>query len=102
MSRNEVRQLEGMSSTDGLDIMLYPQNESMVSTDNEANNLLLAQRLGVGGTQALVSILQDENLTDEQKKGILKLLFSFTDEELAGLFPRGSKGKRDDKDKNEE
>ena len=96
MSRNEVRQLEGMSSTDGLDIMLYPQNESMVSTDNEANELLLAQRLGVGGTQALVSILQDENLTDEQKKGILKLLFSFTDEELAELFPKGSKGKKDD------
>ena len=102
MSRNEVRKLEGMTSTEGLDVMLYPQNESMVSTDSDANELLLAQRLGVGGTQALVSILQDENLTDEQKKGILKLLFSFTDEELNDLFPKGGKSKKDDKDNNED
>ena len=34
MSRNEVRQLEGMSSKEGLDIMLYPQNEGFVGVKN--------------------------------------------------------------------
>lgn len=96
MSRNEVRGLEGLTNLDGLDILLYPQNESIVSNDSEANEVLLAERLGVGGTQSLVSILQDPALSDEQKKAMLKLLFGFTDEELDSLFPGGNKDKPKD------
>jgi HK97 family phage portal protein len=99
MSRNEVRNLEGLEAAEGLDILLYPQNESIVSNDTDANEVLLAERLGVGGTQSLVSVLQDENLSDDQKKALLKLLFSFSDEELSSLFPKTSSGS--DNDKNE-
>ena len=102
MSRNEVRELEGLVNLDGLDILLYPQNESLVSADAEANELLLAQKLGVGGTQSMVSIVQDPALTDEQKKAMLKLLFGFTDEELSSLFPGGSKPKPADEPEDNE
>lgn len=87
MSRNEVREIEGMQRTDGLDILLYPQNEAIVSNDTDADKVLLAERLGVGGTQALMSVLQDESITDEQKRALLKILFSFTDDELDSIFP---------------
>lgn len=87
MSRNEVREIEGLQRTDGLDILLYPQNEAKVSLDANDNEQLLAERLGVGGTQALMSVLQDESTTPEQKKALLKILFSFTDEELDSIFP---------------
>lgn len=87
MSRNEVREIEGMQRTDGLDILLYPQNEAIVSNDSDADKVLLAERLGVGGTQALMSVLQEESITDEQKRALLKILFSFTDDELNSIFP---------------
>ena len=105
MSRNEVRRLEGLENAEGLDILLYPQNEAVVSNDADANKVVLAQSLGVGGTQSLVSILQDPEMTDDQKKALLKILFSFTDEEVAALFPKtSSKSNGDDdndNDKNE-
>ena len=92
MSRNEVRNLEGLEAAEGLDILLYPQNEAVVSNDADANKVVLAQSLGVGGTQSLVSILQDPEMVDEQKKALLKILFSFTDEEVSALFPKTSSG----------
>ena len=105
MSRNEVRKLEGLEASEGLDILLYPQNEAVVSNDADANKVVLAQSLGVGGTQSLVSILQDPAMSDDQKKALLKILFSFTDEDVDALFPKtsaGSGGDDDnDNDKNE-
>jgi hypothetical protein len=41
----------------------------------------LAVTLGVGGTQALQSIITDQNLTPEQKKQILIILFSFGEDD---------------------
>ena len=35
MSRNEVRELEGLQHKDGLDDMLYPLNSGVVGKDNE-------------------------------------------------------------------
>ena len=92
MSRNEVRRMEGLENAEGLDILLYPQNEAVVSNDADANKVVLAQSLGVGGTQSLVAILQDPAMSDDQKKALLKILFSFTDEEVAALFPNTSSG----------
>ena len=102
MSRNEVRELEGLQREEGLDILLYPQNESIVSNDDEANKVLLAERLGVGGTQALVAILQNPDLNDDQKKALLKLLFSFSDEEVDQIFPESSSDDSDDEENSEE
>ena len=52
------------------------------------NNLsLLSEKLGVGGTQSLISILQDPILAKEQKRGTLKVLFSLTDEQINQLIP---------------
>jgi len=51
------------------------------ATDLKADTTLLAVTLGVGGTQALTSILADPNLTISQKQGTLKVLFGLSDEQ---------------------
>lgn len=55
----------------------YPELES-----SEGDQSILADRLGVGGTQALVSILQDQELTDENKRGLMSVLFGLTQEQI--------------------
>ena len=52
------------------------------ATDLKADTTLLAVTLGVGGTQALTSILADPLLNLEQKKGTLKVLFGLSDEQV--------------------
>ena len=37
MSRNEVRELEGLQHKDGLDDMLYPLNSGVVGKENDEN-----------------------------------------------------------------
>lgn len=46
----------------------------------------LAQKIGVGGTQALTAIIENPNLPEDQKRGLLKTLFGLGDEEIEGLF----------------
>jgi hypothetical protein len=46
---------------------------------------LLSERLGVGGTQSLISILVDPNLVPEQKKAALQILFGLTTEDATKL-----------------
>jgi hypothetical protein len=66
----------------------YTKNEIRVAngdeeaTDLKADTTLLAVTLGVGGTQALTSILSDPLLNLEQKKGTLKVLFGLSDEQV--------------------
>lgn len=50
--------------------------------EQDAEKKMLVETISVGGTQALVAILTDVNLSDDQKKGILKKLFNFSDEEV--------------------
>ena len=63
----------------------YTKNEIRVAngdeelTDVKADSTLLAVTLGVGGTQALTSILADTILTVEQKKGTLMVLFGLNE-----------------------
>ena len=45
----------------------------------------LAEKLGVGGTQSLVSIIADPNLTPEQKASTLQILFGLTYEDANKL-----------------
>jgi len=48
----------------------------------------LAVRIGVGGTQSLQAILADPNLTDNQKIGILIILFGITEQEANQMLKR--------------
>ena len=62
---------------------------TLISEEEEAENKakeMLATQLGVGGTQSLIAIISDPNLTDEQKMLLLEKLFNFTPEEAARLF----------------
>lgn len=49
--------------------------------DAKSDNSVLAITLGVGGTQALTSIIADQVLTIEQKKGSLIVLFGLTEQQ---------------------
>jgi hypothetical protein len=55
--------------------------------DSDNNQSILAEKLGVGGTQSLISIVSDPAMTSEQKRALLKLLFSFSDEEATAIIP---------------
>ena len=48
---------------------------------------ILAQVIGVGGTQSLVGIVTSPDLTNEQKRGLLRVLFNFTDEQALEAIP---------------
>lgn len=74
----------------------YTANEiRLANGDEEANDAksdtkLLAVTLGVGGTQSLVAIISDVNLSDEQKKGTLKILFGLTDDQVSQMLSTNS------------
>lgn len=60
--------------------------EALVVEGTE-NKPLLVEKLGVGGTQSFTSILADTNLTGEQKRAALQLLFGITPEDTLKLIP---------------
>ncbi|HPB85539.1 MAG TPA: hypothetical protein PLR63_07110, partial [Paludibacteraceae bacterium] len=49
----------------------------------EISNVPLAVKFGVGGTTAIQAILLDATLTPEQKKGILQVLFSISEQDAS-------------------
>jgi hypothetical protein len=51
------------------------------STITQSDDPVLAQTLGVGGTQALITVVTDPLLTPEQKKQLLIKLFALTEED---------------------
>ena len=55
--------------------------DAPIAEESGADKKMLVETIGVGGTQALVAIITDTTLSAEQKKGTLKLLFNFSDEE---------------------
>lgn len=57
--------------------------------DEGSNQTLLAERLGVGGTEALISVITNTQLSKEQKAGTLRQLFSFTDEQIKDILGNG-------------
>ena len=54
-------------------------NGDVPADDQKSDTTLLAVTLGVGGTQALTSLLSDPLLTTEQKKGSIMVLFGLTE-----------------------
>jgi len=57
----------------------------LINSENDKS--LLADKIGVGGTQSMVSIVSDPVMTVEQKRGLLKILFALSDEELNAIIP---------------
>jgi hypothetical protein len=49
--------------------------------------VMLAQQLGVGGLQALISLVVDTGLTDKQKRALLVSVFNRTPEEALEMVP---------------
>lgn len=58
--------------------------------DDEADKTILAERLGVGGTEALVSVIANAELTEVTKRGILHEVFGLSDEQVNGIFRANS------------
>lgn len=56
-------------------------NGDVPADDSKSDTTLLAVTLGVGGTQALTSLLSDPLLTNEQKKGSMMVLFGLTEQQ---------------------
>lgn len=54
-------------------------NGDLPADDSKSDVTLLAVTLGVGGTQALTSLLSDPLLTNEQKKGSMMVLFGLSE-----------------------
>jgi len=60
--------------------------ESIDIKQNEIS--MLSEKLGVGGTQSMLNILIDTTMTDDQKRGALKVLFSLSDLDILKLIPQ--------------
>jgi phage portal protein BeeE len=73
ITRNQYLQLLDLEPVDGGDI-IKSQFDALNAKDEDQ---LLAQVIGVGGTQALTAIMTDIVLTNEQKVQLLIQLFSF-------------------------
>jgi hypothetical protein len=56
--------------------------------DADSDKSLLAEKIGVGGTQAMKDIVSDQIMSDDTKRGMLKVLFSLTDEEIEIILPK--------------
>ena len=67
------------------------ENPESVLTINDSNtpqnSESLASKLGVGGTQALTAIMEGA-LPENQKRGLLAVLFGLSDEEINRLFDK--------------
>jgi len=48
----------------------------------------LAEKLQVGGTQSFISVISNPTLTNDQKRGTLKVLFNLSDEEINQVIPQ--------------
>ena len=75
---------------DVLDVVSLNEKREMVGLPEQKNTtdtISLAQKIGVGGTQSMQSILVDTVLTRDQKAGTLKVLFGLTDEQIDLMLP---------------
>lgn len=59
---------------------------AIAAPEGVAQSEALATKIGVGGTQALTAIIENPNLPDDQKRGLIKTLFGLSDEELDTFF----------------
>lgn len=76
-------------STDLLGVLTTDEKRTALGYEKkgDGSETVLAQTLGVGGTQSLVAIAQSADLTNEEKRGYLKVLFGLTEEQAEELAP---------------
>ena len=87
-----IKPLEYNKPIDQVYLPYYSKDEIRIANGDEAtikeegeeeeSETILAIELGVGGTTALVSIVSNPELSIDQKKGTLKVLFGFSDEKV--------------------
>lgn len=73
----------------GVELEIIPFNPLLdpnVTVDQTTGEVVLAQTLGVGGTQSLISILTDPILTPEQKVGVMGTLFGISEAEAKKML----------------
>ncbi|MDR1347838.1 MAG: hypothetical protein LBJ63_05325 [Prevotellaceae bacterium] len=71
MTSNEKRRMLGLEELD----------------DSEDNQVLLAEKVGVGGMQVIAGIVADVNLSDEQKRAMLEIFFKLSVDETLRIIP---------------
>lgn len=54
--------------------------------DESSNQKLLFERLGVGGTEAVLSIISNPDLSNDSKAGLLRQFVNFTDEQIEDVL----------------
>jgi hypothetical protein len=81
---------EADKNMDSEDLIEEFDNYCEEQTGVEAKETMLIETLGVGSVQAVVAILTDAILTDEQKTGTL-IVMGFTDEQAENMLSGGKK-----------
>jgi hypothetical protein len=85
----EITPIKYESTNEAIDESLFPdltsnERRALIGFEeitSKGDNQVLAQVLGVGGTQALVSVVTDTLLMPEQKIQLLIKLFSLSEED---------------------
>lgn len=72
-----------LTQTERRELFGYPE----LVVEGVDNKPLLVEKLGVGGTQAFTAIIADVNLSNEQKRATLQLLFGISNEDVMKLVP---------------
>lgn len=75
--------LQDLTSNERRNLIGYADVE-----EADANKSILADRLGVGGTEAMVSVIQSPDIPDGQKQGLLSVLFGLTDDQINTIMNR--------------
>jgi len=76
---NKLIEASGVKNVELEIIPFNPLIDPASTLNKETGEVVLAQTLGVGGTQSLMSILTDPVLTSEQKVGIMGTLFGISE-----------------------
>lgn len=75
--------MNDLTQTERRELFGYPE----LVVEGVDNKPLLVEKLGVGGTQAFTTIIADPNLSNEQKRATLTLLFGVSTEDVMKLIP---------------
>lgn len=67
-------------------IQASKSDEVISGIDGEIDTEALATKIGVGGTQVLTSIVENTELSEDTKRGMLKSLFGLSDEEISDIL----------------
>lgn len=73
--------LSDLTVNERRELIGYPELQG-----EDANQSTLADRLGVGGTQALTAIIENTEISTESKRGLLEVLFGLSQEDISKIL----------------